>query len=125
MKRLTVLYDPECELCRRARRWLDDQPSHVQLEFVPAGTPAAAERFPELDPKGTLKQITVVADDGRVWRGDGAWIMCLWALRAHRRRAQQFAGPALRPFVRGFVKQVADKRYRISSWLEKHPETVT
>ncbi|MBK7643357.1 MAG: DUF393 domain-containing protein [Planctomycetes bacterium] len=39
--RLTVLYDAQCGLCRRARRWLEAQPAYVPLEFVAAGSPAA------------------------------------------------------------------------------------
>ncbi len=117
MKSLTVLYDPGCELCCRARRWLGEQASFVDLDFVPAGSPEASRRYPALDPARTLEEITVVADDGRVWRGDGAWITCLWALKKHRHRALQFASPALRPLVRHFVHKVAAKRHHISEWL--------
>ena len=82
--RLTVLYDAGCGLCRTARAWLASRAQLVPLEFVPAGSDEARRRYPALDPAETLADITVVADDGGVYTGDGAWIICLWALDGYR-----------------------------------------
>ena len=32
---LTVLYDPECGLCKRAHEWLAEQSKIIELNFVP------------------------------------------------------------------------------------------
>src|SRR5690348_3839452 len=75
MRDLTVLYDARCALCIDARRWLEAQPKFVRLRFLPAGSPGAAARFPELNPADTLHDITVVDDAGNVYRGPKAWAM--------------------------------------------------
>ncbi|GAA2336554.1 DUF393 domain-containing protein [Dactylosporangium salmoneum] len=98
--RLTVLYDAGCGLCRTARSWLAARAQLVPLEFVPAGSEEARRRYPALDPAETLADITVVADDGGVYTGDAAWIMCLWALDGYRGLAARLAQPHLRPLAR-------------------------
>ena len=84
---LTVLYDADCSVCRRARRWVERQRQVVPVRFVPAGSLQAATRFPGLDVGRTLEEITVVTDEGDVVRGDDAWIAVLWALARTRRQA--------------------------------------
>ena len=39
----------------------------------------------------------MVADDGAVYVGDRAWIVCLWATWEHRHTAVRLASPSLRP----------------------------
>lgn len=107
---LTVLYDPNCRLCRAVRDWLGRQRQLVPLAFVAAGSPDARERFPGLDHAATLAEITVVGDRGQVFAGDAAWIACLWALAKHRRLAHRLATPAGRPLARAAVLVAAKLR---------------
>ncbi|MEV4757091.1 DCC1-like thiol-disulfide oxidoreductase family protein [Micromonospora sp. NPDC049559] len=100
---LTVLYDAGCPVCRTARRWLAAQAQLVPLEFVAAGSAEARRRFPGLDHGATLRDITVVADTGAVYTGDGAWLACLWALHGYRATAETLARPRLRPVARRIV----------------------
>lgn len=81
---LTVLYDSQCPVCRRARSWVAGQATLVPIDFVAAGSPAAQQRFPHLDHGATLRDITVLDDEGRLYRGDRAWIMVLWAVASTR-----------------------------------------
>jgi predicted DCC family thiol-disulfide oxidoreductase YuxK len=98
--RLTVLFDASCGLCRTARSWLAGRPQLVPLEFVAAGSDEARRRYPALEVQQTLADITVVADDGGVYTGDAAWIICLWALDGYRGLAARLAQPHLRPLAR-------------------------
>ena len=109
-RELTVLYDAHCPLCRTARQWLYRQPTYVPLRFIPAASVAARRRFPLLDPAETLRDITVVDDAGRVYRGPKAWVMCLWATREHRDRALSLAQPRLWPLAKRFVAWVSTHR---------------
>ena len=120
--RLTVLYDAGCGICRTARTWLAGRAQLVPLEFVPAGTVAAVERYPALDHARTLSEITVIADTGDVYEGDAAWIVCLWALEGYRSIANRLATPALRPLARGVVARAAAIRAgrRDSSTHDRH-----
>jgi predicted DCC family thiol-disulfide oxidoreductase YuxK len=120
---LTVLYDAGCGLCQRARTWLSRQATYVDLEFVPAGSDEARRRYPQLDPATTLSQITVVADTGQVYVDAKAWVMCLWATKAHRATAERMSSPALAPMARRFVAWVADNRQRVG--IRGRPATPT
>lgn len=115
MNRLTVLYDPTCPLCQRARDWLSTQPAYVPLAFLPAGTAEARLAFPELDHERTRNQLTVIGDDGAIYYDERAWLICLWALRHHRTKALRFATPVLLPAARRFILWVSNHRQAIGS----------
>lgn len=113
MQELVVLYDAQCGLCRRFKEWLAGQrlaPNMVGLGFVAAGSTEARQRYPELDHAATLREVTVVADDGAVYVGDRAWIVCLWATAEHRAAAVRLASPAMRPVARAMVQAAAGLR---------------
>lgn len=113
--RLTVLYDANCGLCRTARSWLRGRTQLVPLDFVAAGSEEARRRYPALDVAQTLTDITVVADDGGVYTGDSAWIVCLWALDGYRGLAARLA----RPGLRGVARQVAASAGSLRAALRK------
>ncbi|MDH6624963.1 putative DCC family thiol-disulfide oxidoreductase YuxK [Streptomyces sp. LBL] len=108
--RLTVLYDAECSHCVFVRDWLVRQPQLVPLELVPAGSPQARRRFPGLDHRATLDEVTVVGDAGQVYREAAAWIVTLWALREHRPLAHRLSTPAGARLARGAVLAAAKWR---------------
>ncbi|MFE9838061.1 thiol-disulfide oxidoreductase DCC family protein [Streptomyces sp. NPDC005551] len=107
---LTVLYDARCGLCAFLRDWLVRQPQLVPLRLVPAGSEEARRRFPGLDHRVTLEEITVVGDSGQVYRGSAAWIVCLWALREHRPLAHRLSTPAGARLARGAMLAAAKWR---------------
>ncbi|OJF11713.1 thiol-disulfide oxidoreductase DCC family protein [Couchioplanes caeruleus] len=100
---LTVLYDEGCPICRTAHRWLESRAQLVPLRFVPAGSETARECFPGLDHSATLRDLTVIADNGLVYVSDGAWLACLWALADYRGVAERLSTPSLLPAARRFI----------------------
>ncbi|GAA1602510.1 hypothetical protein GCM10009804_68760 [Kribbella hippodromi] len=117
MRELTVLFDPRCPVCRRFKTWLaaqrpapDGEGGVVRLRFVAAGSADARARYPELDHAATLREVTVIADDGSVYIGDRAWIVCLWATGEHRHTAVRLASPAMRPVAKAMVQAAAGLR---------------
>lgn len=119
---LTVLFDANCSMCRHAKAWLGTQRAFVKLDFVAQISDEAGRRFPRLvtkiSPAGDPEELVVVADDGRVWRGDGAWIMVLWALREHRALAVRLAkNPALRAMARRAFAFLSHNRQVVGSFL--------
>ena len=111
---LTVLYDPECGLCRRSHEWLMDQSKLVELIFVPCASKEARKRFPQLNHELTKKDLTVIGEDGAVYFGPKAWLMVLWALARYREWAYRLASPELLPTTRKVVSAILQNRYQIS-----------
>ena len=114
MRRLTILYDADCALCRRARAWLERQSQYVPLVFVPAGRDEARRRFPGLDHEATLNDLTVIADTGDIYRGPKAWILCLWALRDYRSTALTMRSPAAWWAAKSLIRQVSKNRHKLA-----------
>ena len=84
--RLTVLYDEACPMCRQLRSWLVAQWVVVPLELLAAASPEARWRYPRLDHERTKAVLTVITQDGAVFEGERAWLMCAWALPRWRPR---------------------------------------
>jgi predicted DCC family thiol-disulfide oxidoreductase YuxK len=116
VRSLTVLYDARCGLCSNARRWLEGQPQIVPLELLPADSAEARRRYPTLA-ETEPEELVVVSDEGDVYRGSQAWIVCLWALQDYREWSFRFAQPALLPLARGIVEWVSTRRHRLSRAL--------
>lgn len=111
--RLTVLYDEQCGLCRRARDWLLGQPMRVEMELLAAGSPAARSRYGAIPWIG--QDLVVVADDGRVWRDGSAFLVCLWATHRYRKFSQTLSGTAFKPVATAFFSTISKRRREISS----------
>jgi predicted DCC family thiol-disulfide oxidoreductase YuxK len=122
MNKLTVLYDADCGFCVHCRWWLIHQPKFVEMDFCPAGSPEAQRLFPELFCPGKVEELIVVDDEGGVYRGTQAWLMCLWALAEYREYADWLSNPALLPLARGAFAMLSSSRKKISGWLGMPPE---
>ena len=59
----------------------------------------------------------MVSDNGQVWLGDHAFIMCLWALRDYRRWARRLSSPLLRPVARQAFAALSSNRHNVSALL--------
>jgi len=118
MKKLVVLYDYNCGLCQRARRWLEGQPKFLEMEFIPAWSDHARQRFPGLPQEDN--ELMVVADDGSVYKNDRGWILCLWALVDYREWADRLASPKLLPLARTAFLLVSENRIRLSRLFRLH-----
>jgi predicted DCC family thiol-disulfide oxidoreductase YuxK len=115
MNSLTILYDARCNLCAHVRSWLETQPAYLELLFLPAGSAEARQRFPQLDHAETLDELTVVSDEGAIYSGANAWVICLWALQGYRAWALRLSSPELLPLARRVVLWVAQSRFRFGS----------
>jgi len=116
VKKLTVLYDARCGFCSACRRWLEGQRQLVALEFLAAGSTEARRRFPTLA-AAEPEELVIVSDDGGVYRGAHAWIMCLWSLEGYRSWSFRLARPALLPLARNVFEWVSGSRQGLSRVL--------
>jgi len=113
MRQLTVLYDPHCGLCCRVHAWLLGQPKYMELAFVPVNSDEARRRYPKLNHSLTLSDVTVISDEGAVYWGAKAWLMCLWALKNYREWAFRLSAPELLPTARRVVSMISQNRHRL------------
>ncbi len=117
MKRLYLLYDERCGLCRRLKEWLLQHEAWLELVAMPAGSPQAAQMFPELKEIASSEDLVVVSDEGEVYLNNHAWIMCLYALREYRSWAYRLSHPLLMPFARQASESLSRDQRLISRWL--------
>lgn len=127
MNTLYVLFDHSCGLCTAAARWLREQPAFIRIITMPATSDRAAAKFPDLDlprsaPGATAagaapEQVIVVTDEGQVYRGPAAWIMCLWALKRYRAWSLMLAQPHWRPRVARIIDGLGRRRLMLSRLL--------
>jgi predicted DCC family thiol-disulfide oxidoreductase YuxK len=118
MKTLYVLYDSRCGLCTEVRDWLRKQPAHVELSLLASNSEYVRRTFPGLP----NEELAVVSDDGRVWLGDNAFVVCLWALRGYRQWARRLSSPIVRPMARQAFEAVSRNRKGVSSLLRLKSE---
>jgi predicted DCC family thiol-disulfide oxidoreductase YuxK len=119
MERLVVLYDDHCGLCVRCRDWMSRQPAYVTLEFLPSSAEETRRRYGLLPWLGD--KLVVVADDGRVWAGSAAFLVCLWALADFREWSYRLSGPTLAPLAERFFRVVSAERRRIAALFDHSP----
>lgn len=118
LRRIYVLYDPACGLCLHARDWVTGQPAYVELVFLAAGSPQAAQMFPSLTRVDeTPEELVAIDDQGGVYRGGESWVMILWAMVDYRAWALRLSTPSLLPLARGFLHAISENRKGISSLL--------
>ena len=123
MKCFYVLYDAQCELCVRCRKWLMKQAAYVPLVFIPLQSPEVQKRFPGIDALKPNEQLLVISDGGAVYRGASAWIMCLWSLQNYREYALRLANPVLVPLAQSVCELLSRNRFYLSETLfRQEPE---
>jgi predicted DCC family thiol-disulfide oxidoreductase YuxK len=69
---LAVLYDGACDKCRASVDALRRFDNSGRLELLDFHDEASRTRFPRLSLEALMKELYVVDDQGRVWRGAGA-----------------------------------------------------
>jgi predicted DCC family thiol-disulfide oxidoreductase YuxK len=113
LERLWIVYDAQCGLCTSVKGWISQQPALVTVEFVASGSDEARMRFPQI-PAG---EIAVVGNTGEVWMGNGAWIVCLWALRDYRAWSLRLSSPFLLTLAREAFAVLSRHREGLSKMM--------
>ncbi len=111
---LHVFYDERCSMCRAARKWIEGQPKYVNIEFTAYQSPEAESICPGIGKLRPDREIVVMADNGAVYQGGTAWIMCLWALGARREMSMRLASPMLLPLAKKICHLVSRNRLKLS-----------
>ncbi|CAN5925265.1 hypothetical protein BH11MYX4_BH11MYX4_30590 [soil metagenome] len=119
MKQLTVLYDGACALCLRCVDFLAARRTFVPLELLACHSQSARDRFGAVPWLG--EELVCVSDEGEVWVGPAAFLLCLWALTDYREWSYRLSGPAPAPLAERFFVALSSQRARVASLLRKPP----
>jgi len=111
---LAVFFDQDCNLCRACRRWLLAQDKFLPVEFMPYQSSRARRICPQLLSLNPDKEIVVMADNGQIYQGGSAWIMCLYALKKYRELSFKLAHPMLLPLAKKMCHVISERRMVLS-----------
>jgi len=117
VKTLTVLYDGTCALCVRCRDFLSGARTYLPLELLASQSQEARERYGAVPWLG--EELVVASDEGDVWIGPAAFLVCLWALTDYREWSYRLSGPELAPLAERFFVAVSSQRRRIASVIRR------
>jgi predicted DCC family thiol-disulfide oxidoreductase YuxK len=119
MRELTVLYDEGCAMCVRCRDWLALQRSFLPMRFVACGSAEARTRYSGIPWVG--EELVVASDEGDVWAGPAAFLVCLWALEDWREWSYTLSGSAFSPLAERFFQALSSRRRALAAFLVPDP----
>jgi hypothetical protein len=103
----------------RCRDWLGEQRSLVPMRFVACTSDEARTRYASVPWLG--EELVVASDDGDVWAGPAAFIVCLWALEEWREWSYTLSGSAFAPLAERFFRALSSRRRSIAAVLWPDP----
>jgi len=111
---LDIFYDGQCGMCCTFHEWVNEQERAFQVNFIPYQDPQAYDIFPglkELDPE---KEMIVRTDQGELFHGAEAWVLCLFSCEHHQAKARKLGGKMLLPVAIKACNLLAANRKRLS-----------
>lgn len=87
--RYEVIFDGDCGICQRSRRWAGGLDASAPLEWIPLQDPEVYRRHPSLRPEDCDREIHVIAPDGTLFRGYEA----MRVIASQIRKLSWLAGP--------------------------------
>jgi predicted DCC family thiol-disulfide oxidoreductase YuxK len=121
MKKLTIIFDGDCVLCRGSVRWLMKRKTHVEIATVPALHAETLAAYGDIPGYGD--NMVVVADDGRVWVGPpDAYLVVMWAVRGTRGLSYILAAPILKTITTWGLRLITRNRHLIGKMSRRRCE---
>jgi len=125
MKKLYVLYDAEEDFALRCYAWLTAQPTVWPLEFVPFQAPELTARFAGIDDFRRRGPLLVVSDEGGVYAGPSAFIICFHALEDYQDWSFRLSAPTLLPLAQRAFNLLSTNGKKLSRVMEKLDDSKT
>lgn len=110
----TVVYDGNCNVCKKLVRVLTEWDTQKKLEIIPSQTPGVQARFPWIPVSAYLESVQVIrASDGKTWQGAAALEQLLDVLPKGCLFSWIFSIPFARPLAERFYRWFARNRYKL------------
>ena len=117
LTQLEIIYDDRCALCQRCAAKLTTEPAYIKLKPISRTHAANHHQYKHLMQNIGQDEMVAVGNDGSVYRGEKAYLMCLWATRRWRKLSIRLSRPALRGAVRSACHLIARSRHLISGLI--------
>lgn len=108
----TIVYDGECNVCRRIVRALSAWDGGT-LEIVPSQTAGLHARFAWITAEAYRESLQVIGPNGQTWQGAAAVEQILTVLPRGRLVAWIFHIPFVRGLAEKAYRWIARNRYRL------------
>lgn len=117
MRSLAVLYDRNCAFCDRCAYWLAAQEKYIPIDLVPLDSErgrAFARQAEGVRPG----ELLAIDDEGGVYEGNQAYVICLYALREYREWSARLVSPAVWPLARRAMEWLTNNRKNLSHFMK-------
>ena len=94
-KKIEVFYDGRCGMCCSFHEWINQQKRAFEIKFVPYQAAEAERIFPGIHTLDPAREMIVRTDEGWVFRGEEAWVWCLYSCSDYRDFAHRLARPVM------------------------------
>ena len=116
---VTVIYDGECPLCKRARAWLMAHALEGAFEFLPCQSDARKSRYGFMEERACMEAMQVVLPNGEVYAGDKALPHVLKRLKRWHWLAYLFRIPGVTWVSPVVYRCIARNRYALSTLISR------
>ena len=113
--RIEVFYDGRCGMCCSFHEWINRQPRAYEIGFVPYQSEVAEKIFPGIGTLDPAREMIVRTDEGEIFRGAEAWVLCLNSCENYQMAARKLAGPRVLPVAIHACRVLAANRHALSN----------
>lgn len=114
IRKIEVFYDGRCGMCCSFHEWINRQPRAYRIDFIPYQSPDAERVFPGIGTLDPAREMIVRTDEGEVYRGAEAWVLCLYSCANHRVAARKLASPGMLSVAIRTCRVLAANRHSLS-----------
>lgn len=112
--KIEVFYDGRCGMCCSFHEWINRQPRAYRIDFIPYQSPDAEKVFPGIGTLDPAREMIVRTDDGNIYRGAEAWVLCLYSCTNHQVAAKKLASPGMLSVAIRACRVLAANRHSLS-----------
>ncbi len=109
-----VYYDGQCGMCCTFHEWINEQQRAYEVKFIPYQSERAELLFPGVMALDPASEMIVRTNDGELFRGAQAWVLCLYSCSSYQKVAVKLGGPLLLPVAIKACNVLAANRHKLS-----------
>lgn len=111
---IEVFYDGRCGMCCSFHEWVNKQSRSYRVDFIPYQSREAEHVFPGIGTLDPAREMIVRTDEGQIFRGAEAWVLCLNSCANYQAAARKLASPGLIAVAVRACRLLAANRHSLS-----------